>query len=300
MNEEYCKQLKLTYEQLCRYLQDKYGFPGSDYFANERCVSKVQKNSRTSEGLFIHHNAEGLRYVGNLGHPKLANYYPFEYQRRENLTYCNYIEHLILHLKINANSKSSFGYPFEIRKFFNSHGFFWIGADINNLYLDNGSYVEWRNNCFKVIKDDFDSYLKILRGTLAFVDENYYGDREIQIKKGEILTLEELMLVPSDELLGVIMPDKYTRYSLKIDKVEKARNTVLLVTKSGAKVQRNHDELVYQTNFDDIMDDYAHVMSSLNNDREFTLLYEELKKPLDGTSKEIASWSKDSIEEYAL
>ena len=116
-----------------------------DYFPNPECNSKNKKVTRTSEGLFCHHIMENI--YGNLGNKHIAKVYPFVAQKKENLVYCNFIEHLILHLKINVNACSEFEYPFEIGYFFSSEGFFWILYDINNLYMNNGSEEKWRNNC---------------------------------------------------------------------------------------------------------------------------------------------------------
>ena len=69
----------------------------------------------------------------------MARIQPFEAQKKENLAYCNYIEHLILHLKINANARFIFEEAFEVKYFFNSIGFIWIAGDINCLYKNGGS-----------------------------------------------------------------------------------------------------------------------------------------------------------------
>ena len=162
----------MTYLDLCKYLQQKYGMADTDYFATPECNSISRRISRTNEGLFCHHILEN-RY-DNLCEPSFAKKQPYEAQKKENLVYCNYIEHLILHLKINANSRSVFNNAFEISSFFNSLGFEWISGDINTLYKNQGSTQKWRNNCYAVIKDDFTDYVNIIRAALCFIDTKMF------------------------------------------------------------------------------------------------------------------------------
>ena len=116
------KELRMTYEELCKYLQGKYGIAKVNYFPNEECRARNKKVSRTNEGLFCHHIYE--KFGGsNLCHPSMARQYPYEYQKRENLVYCNYLEHLLLHLKINISSDLIMNKPLDVKRFFNSDGF---------------------------------------------------------------------------------------------------------------------------------------------------------------------------------
>lgn len=183
MHDEIIKQIQMTYDEQCAYLQQKYGLPKRGYFANESCKSKVKTNSRTAEGLFIHHNME-VYHVGNLADPSVAKKYPFEYQKRENLSYCNYLEHLILHLKINAHRCIPYEWPIGLKNFFYAWGFFLICNEMNGLYYNSGSEVEWRNHCYAVIREYYDEYVSILKGTLCFLDDLYTGPRNIRIEEG--------------------------------------------------------------------------------------------------------------------
>lgn len=97
--ESYLKEeLALNYLDLCNFLQSKYGVPSGNYFLTESCKSKNQKITRGNDGLFIHHIKEN-EYI-QLCDPRIAVHQPFEYQKAQNLCYCNYLEHLILHFKI--------------------------------------------------------------------------------------------------------------------------------------------------------------------------------------------------------
>lgn len=60
--------------------------------------SKDTSLSRTKEGLVIHHIGENEHIL--LGNPNFAVKQDFAYQLPENLCYCDYLEHLLLHIKI--------------------------------------------------------------------------------------------------------------------------------------------------------------------------------------------------------
>ena len=97
-SSEIQSQLKMTYSELVDYLLKKYGPAKCDYFRTEACKSKNPKVSRTSEGLYCHHIDEDKAIM--LCNDKFAANNPFEYQKAERLVYCNALEHLILHIKI--------------------------------------------------------------------------------------------------------------------------------------------------------------------------------------------------------
>lgn len=96
--EELYKEKEMNYEELCDYLIKKYGAVQGNYFLTESMKSKNQKITRGNEGLFVHHTYE-RKYI-MLSNPAFASRHRFEYQFGENLVYCNYIEHFLLHLKI--------------------------------------------------------------------------------------------------------------------------------------------------------------------------------------------------------
>lgn len=88
-----------TYKNFCTSLIKKYGPVKYDYFANDNFTSKNHsKIGRGNEGLVIHHIYENKGIM--LCNPKYARLHSFEYQKAKNLLYCNYFEHLILHMLI--------------------------------------------------------------------------------------------------------------------------------------------------------------------------------------------------------
>lgn len=290
MNNEILNQIKMAYEEQCRYLQDKYGLPERNYFANEACKSKVKTNSRSAEGLFLHHNAEILNNSGNLGQPQLAKMYPFEYQLRENLTYCNYIEHLLLHLKMNVRSQSEFEYPFEIKYFFNSLGFLWIANDVNALYKDNGSAEPWRQNCYEVIKDNYNDYVSILKGTLCFIDRNYTGEREIPIEKGAKIVFGMIMSSKDDS--EDIKRERGVKTVVEVDPSE----DVAIVRYSNGKEQPQRlSKLKKENNVEFYKKMARYNMCAYDRKNIWTDLEEKLKEPYTEEDEMVAAYLKDGI-----
>ena len=87
-----------NYSSLCQYLKKKYGDINGSYFVNENCRTKNEIIKRTNEGLFIHHVYESKAVM--LSHSEYAIHFPFEWQEGKNLVYCNYFEHILLHVAI--------------------------------------------------------------------------------------------------------------------------------------------------------------------------------------------------------
>lgn len=96
--KEYYELMEMTYNEVCNYLKKKYGEIKQSYFATSTCASPNRRIKRTKEGLFIHHIKEDRKIM--LSHKEVALKYPFSYQEGENLVYCDFLEHLILHYKI--------------------------------------------------------------------------------------------------------------------------------------------------------------------------------------------------------
>ena len=232
MKNEYLKELNMKYQDLCNYLHQKYGQASCDYFTTPECKTKSKKVTRTDEGLFCHHIFED-RY-DNLSNPHLAKIHPFEAQKRENLVYCNYIEHLILHLKINANAQSIFENAFEINYFFDSLGFFWIAGEINDLFRRGGSSQKWRNNCFVTIKEDFEDYISVLRVALCFIDKRFTGDKRRVIHEGDELRINILdkdTKADSGALRG--HQYKYKQIDTIVLKIKEHEDVIILKSKNN-------------------------------------------------------------------
>lgn len=151
------EELKLNYLDLCKHLQDKYGVPSGNYFLTKSCKTKNNKITRGNDGLFIHHIKENEE--ADLSKTDRATACPFEYQESQNLCYCNYLEHLILHMKI-VQEYLDVAYVYEngcLEKFvgvggLNNH----IIPEINDFYNGYEYSRDWQIKAFNLV--DFDSF----------------------------------------------------------------------------------------------------------------------------------------------
>lgn len=115
----YLSLLDLNYNQTVQFLLEKYGEAESDYFRElsyEKFMQGLNKSpgaskaSRTNEGLYCHHIEED-KYE-NMANPAfiINQNIPFELQKKENLVYCDLVEHAILHAQITKESRGRFGF----------------------------------------------------------------------------------------------------------------------------------------------------------------------------------------------
>ena len=170
---EYESVKGLTYLEYCDYLQDKYGLPQGNYFLTNSCNSPNTKIKRTKDGLFLHHKCED-RAV-DLSKKGMASLFPFEWQMPKNLVYCDYLEHLYLHILICE-------YPSQEKEENHIVG---IGGVINHFIpILNDIFSGWESvktpECSLKIKKDKPVYLQLLK---RFWGKNYnFFSEEILFK----------------------------------------------------------------------------------------------------------------------
>ena len=151
--QEYFKCSTMTYREYCKYLQDKYGIPKNSYY-NEQYNTNRNENSRTSEGLVIHHICEDIK--PNLCDKEVAKSCDFSYQLPENLCYCDYLEHLFLHILITEYPNEETDDVVGIGGSAN-----YLIPELNNLfsgYIPEQPSKKYVINCFNRVKDDFITY----------------------------------------------------------------------------------------------------------------------------------------------
>lgn len=153
---EYQKVENLNYLQYCDYLQQKYGIGLCDYMTVN--WNKNKNVTRTKEGLVTHHKYED--HAVNLSNPKYAMENPFEWQLAKNLVYCDYLEHLFLHILICE-------YSFENQNEFRPVGGAGIVAflvpELNDWYSGFAVREAWKQNCYNLIIKDKKVYLTLLK-----------------------------------------------------------------------------------------------------------------------------------------
>lgn len=164
--EELNKVKNFTYAEYVKYLQEKYGLSKTAYFTEG--WSPIAKTKRTNEGLFVHHVKEDCEIM--LGNKKFAEKQPYEYQLPENLVYCDYLEHLLLHILIVK-------YPGKSENPLTMPG---IGGIINFLIPELNDYYSgytikqaWKQTIFDKVKDDLDVYLELLKMFVDIYNANF-------------------------------------------------------------------------------------------------------------------------------
>ena len=161
-----------TYEEYCDYLQEKYGIGLADYMT--KSYNANPKCKRTKDGLMAHHKAEDKMIL--LSTKEVAEMCPFEWQKKENIVYCDYLEHLLLHVLIclypspNKVPKADVGIGGVVN---------FIVPELNDLYSGWETGQAWRKTCHDKIIDDKDVYMEIIRMFLTYVKEEREADDSI-------------------------------------------------------------------------------------------------------------------------
>lgn len=159
---EYKQVMNFGYEQYVRYLKEKYGPVPKKY------GSKF--NKRSDDGLFIHHVREDE--VASLSDYKVRKANNPAYQMPENLVYCNYVEHLFLHILIGEETAAV--------KNLGLHGpFIFIIPSVKGYYENgyvnskiNSGYYKAIDGCQEVFYSLLDRYNELVKKIDIVLDEN--------------------------------------------------------------------------------------------------------------------------------
>ena len=168
---EFLKVKEMTYTEYCDYLQGKYGIGLADYMT--RAFNKNKRCSRTSEGLVAHHKAEDKMIM--LSTKAFAEMCPYEWQLKENIVYCDYLEHLLLHVLICK-------YPSPEKMPIADVGIGgvvnFIVPELNDLYSGWVTKQAWRLSCHGLVNEDKDVYLAILEMFAEYIksERNFNAD----------------------------------------------------------------------------------------------------------------------------
>ncbi len=148
---EYKKISNLNYDEYCEYLKTKYGVVNGNYYSPK--FTKNNRITRTSDGLIIHHTKEDSCVM--LSTKEIAMLNPIEWQHSENLVYCDYLEHLLLHILITEESPIDSG--LGIGGVYN-----FIAPELNDVYSGFLTKQQWRDNLHKKIINDKDTYFELI------------------------------------------------------------------------------------------------------------------------------------------
>lgn len=164
----YQRIMKMSYDELVQFLINKYGPAKYDYFTNEFCTTKNKNVTRTSEGLYCHHIDEDKAI--KLSDDKFAGQNPFDYQKANRLVYCNLLEHLLLHILIIEEPKNANANKDEIQGIGGAVNF--MCKQLNDLYNGYEYKQEWMINTTSIVKNDYKSYILMLRRLWKDIQNN--------------------------------------------------------------------------------------------------------------------------------
>lgn len=115
----YKSLLNLPYSDAVQYLIKQHGEVLDNYYKEKSYAKFLNgdikrigkgKYTKTKEGLYCHHIMED-EYENLSSEEYIAHYkYPYEYHHKENLVYCDLIEHLILHALITKETNGDRGF----------------------------------------------------------------------------------------------------------------------------------------------------------------------------------------------
>lgn len=180
---EYSKIKEYTYKDYCHFLLQKYGPAKVDYF--DLSYNKIKEITRTDEGLFCHHIKENE--IPNLSDVDIAREVSFDFQRKENLVYCNWLEHILLHLLIaEENPASGLGIG----------GANIMIQEIESLYENVEIKLPWVQNCFSVIENDFDVFESLIKRR---------DDRHILLEHNAVVYTEMVETLKQDNKTVVVI-----------------------------------------------------------------------------------------------
>jgi hypothetical protein len=198
---------EMTYSDLCNHYLAKYGNAKYDYFSTPECKSVQKKNSRTNEGLEIHHIDEN-RYP--MLSASWAKNMPFECQKAYRLVYVNVLEHLLLHIKIyeeqclkciSTGKTAILGQP----------GIYMISNRINDYFSNEIQLKGWHENMKKTIIDNYDDYKNELVYYLRYFLKFHFDRPELLSK--EISCVSRKSNGKNDEKLKLVLRRKISEFS---------------------------------------------------------------------------------------
>lgn len=182
---EYEKVKKLSYYEYCDYLQNKYGIGKANYFYPS--LNKNSKVSRTNEGLIAHHKLETEACL--LSTPSIAMRFPYEWQKAENIVYCDYLEHLFLHIlmsEINERQDEDMDDDIPLIRYPGGILVFLI-PELNDVYSGWETNMQWRKNCYEKIIKDKDVYLALVKRFKLIIEklDGLIGEEQIYASYNE-------------------------------------------------------------------------------------------------------------------
>ena len=166
MPQDLQDEINMTYNEYVDYLIVKYGTATCDFYYNYHCETENRSIHRLStDGLFLHHIAEECMVDFNtLTSKEYAKSRPFELQKAQNFIYCDYLEHLLLHMKIAKEDWMSGTHSYGV----DVNGARLIWRELNWYFALGRSYLPKRK-AIELVKDRYNDYILIMQYFHSFV-----------------------------------------------------------------------------------------------------------------------------------
>ena len=213
-----------SYNDYCAYLQNKYGLSPCNY-----TFGGGGKDKRSSDGLELHHIKENK--ITGLSNKEKASNYPIEYQQPQNLCYCDYLEHMLLHIMIFEEDleKNSDMDIMGILGVINH-----MVERLNDFYCnDLVGYKDYELNAYHKVKDDVDVYLKIIERIFNSTPKNLYSGicDHLCVSKNNSEDCQELRsnLYNDIKELSSVVQEHNKEFAIKIDEAITKNNRCLFV-----------------------------------------------------------------------
>lgn len=212
------------YHDYCTYLQNKYGLSPCNY-----TFGGGGKDKRSIDGLELHHIKE--HEVTGLSNKEKASNYPIEYQQPQNLCYCDYLEHMLLHIMIFEEDleKNSDVDIMGILGVINH-----MVERLNDFYCkDLIGYRDYELNAYHKVKDDVDVYLKIIERIFNSTPKKLYSGicDHLCVSKNNSEDCQELRsnLYNDIKELSSVVQEHNKEFAVKIDEAITKNNRCLFV-----------------------------------------------------------------------
>lgn len=177
---EYNKIKNLSYLEYCNYLKKKYGKATDDYMTAS--YNKKAKISRTKEGLYCHHIKEDEAIM--LSTKEYAIKHPFEWQKADNLVYCDLLEHMLLHILICEEHMPKT--EEDLMLLVSKLEVVGIGGilnffipELNDYYSGWRASQAWQQNCQKHLIGNKDVYLALIKRTKQLNNYPCYREEKL-------------------------------------------------------------------------------------------------------------------------
>lgn len=231
-NEELIALSNMKYDELCSYLKNKYGEVAGSYFVNENCKTVNHGIKRTQEGLFIHHIAENQSI--ELSNSLYATKAPFEYQLGKNLVYCNYFEHLFLHIRIVKEF-------LKIETVKQTKMAVGIGGLVNFIFPEIIDYIngydykrDYHKKALSVVDGHEDFFIKTLFSFQRLIEGKKYAEI-LRGTFGKVVDIFNGKMIKRGRFDELVNDYAFSNKLFKYNSIEEIKEYVNLAISKGAK-----------------------------------------------------------------